>query len=85
MLAAPSMQVWDNEKVVLIPDHYIFTSDPRANRNVDILREMAHKYNIKYFYDIQDRSNFKANPDYKGRSDVRGGGGVGWYCLYCIK
>jgi hypothetical protein len=29
-------------------------------------REMAGKYNIKYFYDIQDRSNFKANPDYKG-------------------
>ena len=32
------MQVWDPEKVVIIPDHYIFTSDPRANRNVDILR-----------------------------------------------
>lgn len=30
------------------------------------VREMAQKYNIKYFYDIQDRSNFKANPDYKG-------------------
>ncbi|KIY93730.1 3-isopropylmalate/(R)-2-methylmalatedehydratase large subunit [Monoraphidium neglectum] len=58
--------VWDNERVVIIPDHYIFTSDPRANRNVDILREMAEKYNIKYFYDIKDRSNFKANPDYKG-------------------
>lgn len=40
---------------MLIPDHYIFTADPRANRNVDILREMAQKYNIKYFYDIQDR------------------------------
>lgn len=39
--------VWDNEKVVLIPDHYIFTDDPRANRNVDILRDMAMKYNIK--------------------------------------
>jgi 3-isopropylmalate/(R)-2-methylmalate dehydratase large subunit len=29
-------------------------------------REVATKYNIKYFYDITDRSNFKANPDYKG-------------------
>ena len=29
-------------------------------------RDMASKYNIKYFYDITDRSNFKANPDYKG-------------------
>ena len=27
---------------------------------------MATKYDIKYFYDIKDRSNFKANPDYKG-------------------
>jgi hypothetical protein len=33
--------VWDNERVVLIPDHYIFAADPRADRNVDILREMA--------------------------------------------
>lgn len=32
------VQLWDNERVVIIPDHYIFTADPRANRNVDILR-----------------------------------------------
>ena len=30
--------VWDPDRVILIPDHYIFTEDPRANRNVDILR-----------------------------------------------
>jgi len=59
-------QVWDRERVVIIPDHYIFTSDARANRNVDILREMVQKYNIKYFYDITDRSDFRANPKYKG-------------------
>ncbi|MDY7003546.1 MAG: 3-isopropylmalate dehydratase large subunit [Cyanobacteriota bacterium] len=59
-------QVWDREKIVLIPDHYIFTADKRANRNVDILRDFAQEQNIKYFYDIIDRSNFKANPDYKG-------------------
>lgn len=59
-------EVWDREKVILIPDHYIFTSDERANRNVDILRDMAHRYRIKYFYDITDRSDFRANPDYKG-------------------
>jgi 3-isopropylmalate/(R)-2-methylmalate dehydratase large subunit len=34
----PNAKVWDNERVVIIPDHYIFTSDARANRNVDILR-----------------------------------------------
>nr|QKY15107.1 isopropylmalate dehydratase, large subunit, chloroplastic (LEU1L) [Polytomella parva] len=62
----PNAQVWDNEGVIIIPDHYIFTTDPRANRNVDIMRDMAQKYNIKYFYDIVDRSNFRANPNYKG-------------------
>ncbi|KAG8057979.1 hypothetical protein GUJ93_ZPchr0002g25143 [Zizania palustris] len=59
-------KVWDREKVVIIPDHYIFTSDERANRNVDILRDFCAEQSIKYFYDIKDLSNFKANPDYKG-------------------
>ncbi|OIW21685.1 hypothetical protein TanjilG_08088 [Lupinus angustifolius] len=59
-------KVWDREKIVIIPDHYIFTSDERANRNVDILRDFCNEQNIKYFYDIKDLSNFKANPDYKG-------------------
>ncbi|GER41690.1 3-isopropylmalate dehydratase large subunit [Striga asiatica] len=59
-------KVWDREKVVIIPDHYIFTADERANRNVDILRDFCNDQNIKYFYDIKDLGNFKANPDYKG-------------------
>ncbi len=59
-------KVWDSEKIVLIPDHYIFTADERANRNVDILRDFAREQGIKYFYDITDRADFKANPDYKG-------------------
>jgi hypothetical protein len=42
------------------------------------LRDVATKYNIKYFYDITDRTNFRANPDYKGvchvaLAQVRGG------------
>lgn len=51
--------MWDREKVVIIPDHYIFTKDERANRNVDTLREFCAEQNIKYFYDIKDRSNFR--------------------------
>lgn len=27
---------------------------------------MVAKYGIKHFYDITDRSDFRANPDYKG-------------------
>lgn len=53
------LKVWDREKVVIIPDHYIFTKDERANRNVDILRDFVKEQNIKYFYDITDRSDFK--------------------------
>ena len=138
-------KVWDRDGVVIIPDHYIFTADPRANRNVDILRDFVRQQvrqdvlkietwtfsdissssrcvqtfsisrnlgqnrvliietppwgfpvccvttlptnpevpalggfvlfllnlndtyqEIKYFYDITDRGNFKVNPDYKG-------------------
>ena len=51
---------------MLIPDHYIFTKDEKANRNLEIIREFAHEQDIKYFYDISDLSDFKANPDYKG-------------------
>ncbi|XP_033509360.1 3-isopropylmalate dehydratase large subunit, chloroplastic-like isoform X2 [Nicotiana tomentosiformis] len=59
-------KVWNPEKIVIIPDHYIFTADERANRNVDVLRDYCSEQNIKYFYDIKDRGNFRANPDYKG-------------------
>ena len=50
-------RVWDREKLVVIPDHYIFTSDDRANRNVDILRDFCAEQNVKYFYDIKDLSD----------------------------
>ena len=53
--------MWDREKIVIIPDHYIFTSDERANRNVDILRDFVKEQNIKYFYDITDLSDFKVS------------------------
>ncbi len=47
-------KVWDREKIVIIPDHYIFTADSKCNRNVDILREFVGAQGIKYFYDIID-------------------------------
>ena len=52
-------KVWDRDKVVIIPDHYIFTADAMANRNVDILRQFAAEQGIKYFYDV-------GTPRYKG-------------------
>jgi 3-isopropylmalate/(R)-2-methylmalate dehydratase large subunit len=50
-------KVWDKRKVVIIPDHYIFTSDSMSNRNVDILRDFVHEQDIPYFYDVIDDPN----------------------------
>jgi 3-isopropylmalate/(R)-2-methylmalate dehydratase large subunit len=47
-------KVWDRNRVVIIPDHYIFTADSKSNRNVDILREFVKEQNIPFFYDVID-------------------------------
>ena len=52
-------RVWNCEKVVIIPDHYIFTSDKHANRNIEILREFAGEQDLPHFYDV-------GSPRYKG-------------------
>ena len=45
-------KVWDREKVVIIPDHYIFTKDAMANRNVDVLRDFVKEQDLPYYYDV---------------------------------
>src|SRR5260370_5841149 len=50
-------KVWDPKKIVIIPDHYIFTADSMSNRNVDILRDFAHEQELPYFYDVIDDPN----------------------------
>src|SRR5436190_12480178 len=50
-------KVWDASKVVIIPDHYIFTADSKSNRNVDILRDFVKEQSIRYFYDVIDDPN----------------------------
>jgi 3-isopropylmalate/(R)-2-methylmalate dehydratase large subunit len=47
-------KVWDRNRVVIIPDHYIFTADSKSNRNVDILREFVKEQQLPYFYDVID-------------------------------
>lgn len=44
-------KVWDPEKIVIMPDHYIFTADSMAHRNVQILRDFVKKQGIRYYYD----------------------------------
>jgi 3-isopropylmalate/(R)-2-methylmalate dehydratase large subunit len=45
-------KVWDREKVVIVPDHYIFTGDDKCHRNVDILRDFVREQQIPHFYDV---------------------------------
>jgi 3-isopropylmalate/(R)-2-methylmalate dehydratase large subunit len=47
-------RVWDKERVVIIPDHYIFTADAKCNRNVDILRQFVKEQGIRYYYDVAE-------------------------------
>jgi 3-isopropylmalate/(R)-2-methylmalate dehydratase large subunit len=46
-----SAKVWDADKVVIIPDHYIFTADSKSHRNIQILRDFVRAQGIKNFYD----------------------------------
>src|ERR1044072_2785892 len=52
-------KVWDRNKVVIVPDHYIFTADSKSNRNVDILRDFSREQGLPYFYDVIDDPNGK--------------------------
>lgn len=44
-------KVWDSEKLVIIPDHYIFTADQKAHRNIEILREFVADQGLPNYYD----------------------------------
>jgi 3-isopropylmalate/(R)-2-methylmalate dehydratase large subunit len=46
-------RVWDPDRVVVIPDHYIFTADEKCHRNVQILRDFVRGQGIRYFYDAE--------------------------------
>ena len=45
-------KIWDKNKLVIFPDHYIFTKNPQANRNVSLLREFANQYGVDNYYDV---------------------------------
>ncbi|SDU02223.1 3-isopropylmalate/(R)-2-methylmalate dehydratase large subunit [Verrucomicrobium sp. GAS474] len=47
-------KVWAKDRIVIIPDHYIFTADSMSNRNVDILRDFSRAQGLPYFYDVID-------------------------------
>jgi len=43
--------VFDRNKIALIPDHFTPNKDIKSAEQVKILRDFARKYNIKHFYD----------------------------------
>ncbi len=45
-------KIWDKEKVAIFPDHYIFTENKQANRNVEVLRNFAKEHNLPHYYDV---------------------------------
>jgi len=47
----PDAKVWDNTRIPIIPDHYIFTADGKCHRNVQTLRDFVKEQGIKYYYD----------------------------------
>ncbi len=55
----PDAPVFDREKVVILPDHYIYTRDVKAHRNVETLREFARRHALPHFYD-------PGTPSYRG-------------------
>ncbi|MDB5326131.1 MAG: leuC [Phycisphaerales bacterium] len=44
-------KVWDGDRVVIIPDHYIFTADDKCHRNIQTLRDFVSEQGLKYYYD----------------------------------
>ncbi|NUQ80895.1 MAG: 3-isopropylmalate dehydratase large subunit [Bacteroidetes bacterium] len=48
----PEAKIWDKEKLVIFPDHYIFTANSHANANVNKLRQFAAEYNLPNYYDV---------------------------------
>ena len=44
-------KVWDKEKIVLTPDHYIFTEDKHAMRNLEYVKDFAKEQDLKYYYE----------------------------------
>ncbi len=44
-------RVWDQDKVVIMPDHYIFTENVHARRNLDAIRAFAEDQKLPHFFD----------------------------------
>jgi len=48
--AIGAKKVWDNERVALVPDHFVPAKDIKAAEQVKVMREFAKEFNIKLFW-----------------------------------
>ncbi|MFH1779204.1 MAG: 3-isopropylmalate dehydratase large subunit [Candidatus Omnitrophota bacterium] len=49
---AGEKRVFDNKKIVLVPDHFSPANDVKSAEQLKILREFARRYNIEHYYEI---------------------------------
>lgn len=56
-------KVWDKNRVVIIPDHYIFTADDKCHRNIQILRDFVRQQGLIYYYDPEFVKNEPGMPN----------------------
>lgn len=45
-------EVFDNNKIALIPDHFTPAKDIKSARQAKRLKEFADKYKIKHYYEV---------------------------------
>jgi len=56
-------KVWDADRVVIIPDHYIFTAEEKCHRNIQILRDFVREQGLQYYYDPEFVKNEPGMPN----------------------
>jgi 3-isopropylmalate/(R)-2-methylmalate dehydratase large subunit len=45
-------RVFDNEKIALVPDHFVPNKDIPSARQARVMREFAHRYDIKNYFEV---------------------------------
>src|SRR4030042_5724124 len=44
-------RIWDKDKLVVMPDHFIFMENVSAKRNIEVLRSFAAEHELPHYYD----------------------------------
>ncbi len=44
--------VWDPERVILVPDHYVPNKDIKSAEQAKIVRDFAHDQNVTHYYEV---------------------------------